>query len=266
MKTIIHYYEFDTKDGKQALEYNKLFNKLKAMGLKCLESIGVNCFEFYSKEIKPLDGQEIELETKQIFDNQWNTTKGLRVFDWSEPILDNRYYKIGMWLEQTEEMDVIRRNAYQCGYCGKVSDVSDVYCRKCLDNEHLTGDYLPLLLLVPAKDRWSAKRPDVIPEWLISAWKDAQDLGKISREEEHKSINRQRVAALVPEAEKKAAQLIADAKIEAKGKTWLLDRGLNILDNVIFYTHTQKFGFGWRTSMKDNPPDLTDFPFPYEMK
>ena len=266
MKTIIHYYEFDTEDGKQALEYNNLVNKLKAMGLKCLATMGVNRFEFYSKEIKPLDGQKIELETKHVFDNQWDTTNGLRVFDWSEPILDNRYYKIGMWLEQTEEMAVTRRNTYQCGYCGKVSDVSDGYCRKCLDNEFLTEDYLHLLHLVPAKDRWRAKRPDAIPEWLITAWKEAQDLGKISREEEHKSINRQRVAALVPEAEKKAAQLIANAKIEADGKTWLLDRGLNILDNVIFYTHAQEFGFGWRTSMKDNPPDLTDFPFPYELK
>ena len=266
MKTIIHYYEFDTKDDKQELEYNKLCNKLKAMKLTCFESIGVNRFTFYSKEIKPLDGQKIELDTEHIFDNQWDTTKGLRVFDWSEPILDNRYYKIGMWLEQTEEMAAIRRNTYQCGYCVKVSDVSDGYCRKCLDNEYLTEDYLHLLLLVPAKDRWSAKRPDVIPEWLIAAWKEAQGLGKIFREEEHKSINRQRVAALVPEAEKKALQLIADAKIEAEGKTWLLDHELNILNNVIFYTHTQKFCFGWRTGMKDNPPDLTGFPFPYELK
>jgi ribosomal protein L40E len=265
MKTILHYYGFDTSDRTQAEQYKVYRSNLLALGLKCFSSISPDHTRWY-KKIAGLDGHEITLETAHIFDNQWNIAEGLRVFDWSEAIYPNKRIKEGIWLEQTEEMRAIRRDTYQCGYCGKVSPKADKYCRKCLGSEYLREKELTLLLLVSARDRWRAKRPDVVPEWLVVAWKEAQGLGKISREKALLARKRKQVAALVPDAEKKAARLIANAKIEAEGKTWLLDHELNIIDNAIFYDHTQTWGFGWRDSLASNPPDLTGFPFPYEVE
>lgn len=50
---------------------------------------------------------------------------------------------------------------------------------------------------------------------------------------------------------------------------WLLDHGLP-LDNVIYYSHTDKFGFGWRSpvspEVKSKILDLmSEFPFNYEI-
>src|SRR6185295_4865296 len=109
MRTIIHAYYYDISKKKDMQEYTELTEKLKTLGLKLFDGISLNknVITYHKNIIAPLDGTEIELETKFLFNNQWNTAptvtseSGLRVFDWSEDIVPNRRLKIGMWLEQT---------------------------------------------------------------------------------------------------------------------------------------------------------------------
>lgn len=59
-------------------------------------------------------------------------------------------------------------------------------------------------------------------------------------------------------------------EIEKEGMLWLWDKGFS-LDNVIYYSHTGKFGFGWRSPLSDVVASklldiISEFPFPYEIK
>lgn len=94
-----------------------------------------------------------------------------------------------------------------------------------------------------------------------------------SYEERELAKLRQKVTNLVPDAEKKAKKLIDNAKIETEAFTWLLDHLYCDLDNVIYYTHTGRFCFGWRTPIKSNQVEygklcelLEEFPFDYDIK
>lgn len=127
MKTILHYYYLNLDDPMQREEYIKLKKSLVEMNLCLFDSISFGQSDWYKSKIKPLDGQEIELETKYLFNNQWNTAstltsdKGIRVFDWAEAIYPNKNIKEGQWLEQTEEMIKIRQDFTRCHWCGEIS-------------------------------------------------------------------------------------------------------------------------------------------------
>ena len=73
LETTLHYYYFDTKQPDQKQQYQELTEKLKGRGLKLFDSISPSHHDFYNYQIKPLDGQIITLETKYLFNNQWNT-------------------------------------------------------------------------------------------------------------------------------------------------------------------------------------------------
>jgi hypothetical protein len=50
-----------------------------------------------------------------------------------------------------------------------------------------------------------------------------------------------------------------------------MDHGYRDIDNVIYYTHTGKFGFGWRTPLDAAEVSalldiITEFPYLYEIK
>jgi hypothetical protein len=65
-----------------------------------------------------------------------------------------------------------------------------------------------------------------------------------------------------------AEKYIRNATAERDGKLWLWEKGLD-LDNVIYYSHTSKFSFGWRSPLdpilKSKLLDvLSEFPFEYE--
>jgi len=77
------------------------------------------------------------------------------------------------------------------------------------------------------------------------------------------------VADLVKEAKEKSEKLIDEAQLKTVAFTWLLDQGFTDFDNVIYYTHTAKFCFGWRNSIKDKEAlrtFLAGFPFDYEVE
>ena len=129
MKTVLHSYKFDIRNEAEYAEYNALHSMLRAAGLECFRALAQSPI---GKEInhRALDGKEVELETKHLFDNQWNSAPGTggsengwRLFDWCEPIYPNANLRTGYWLEQTDEMKAIRSNTAKCGYCGAMAPV-----------------------------------------------------------------------------------------------------------------------------------------------
>jgi hypothetical protein len=274
IKTKLHHYCFDLRIEEDKVKWEDLQGKLAPIHhlQHCSHAGGY----------QPITGnnstEEVELETKFLFDDQWNevgsdSKNGRRLFDWYlEYRLENKNIKQGHWLDQTQEMLDIRHQNKTCGYCGGMSIGQEVFCTKCLGSEYLEERYLPLLRL----RRFSSVRGETPPlteeekAWLIQQYEVAQGLGKEHRDLLAVSKLRKKVAALVPDAEVKARGLILEAYKKTEAFTWLLDHKFRDIGNVIYYSHTDKFCFGWSkpygadaSVLKES---LREFPFDFEVK
>jgi hypothetical protein len=244
---IVHTYWISDKNTD---EYRNMCKALEERGLKRFSAYGGNDCEHFKRHMVPLDGQTVELETKHLFDNQWNTAptatseNGLRVFDWSEPICENKKIAYGYWLEfDKEEVTTLRNTRHECGYCGNQVDHGGI-CDKCLDDEYLTINNLHLLRLMPVSLGLNAERPALTGQGfdeLVARFTDAQIHGQSERGRKRLSGMR---AKLVTERDK----AIANANAKHDGFMWLMDHGINI-DNFIYYDHTAMFGIGWRKKL-----------------
>lgn len=258
MTTKIHYYRFDIKNPTEKEEYNALRQFLIAQNLECFDAINHSV-----TNIKPLNGQDIELDTEYLFNNQWNTKPigdsktGLRVFDWTEVIYPNRNMKEGSYLEQTEEMRKIREETFKCGYCGAQYHLpTQIFCEMCLGGEHLKRVQLHMLTLNPI----SGPREDQQPtEELIQMYEQVQLVARKQRAEN-------RIKSKLEDLNKS----IENAKLELDAFTRIIDAGLDF-DNWIYYAHTKEFCFGWRDpSTPEERAEITakliNFPYKYTFK
>jgi len=246
MKTIINYYRFDISDITQNEEYLKLSTILINLGLKKFDSIAESHHRFYNDLIKPLNGQEIELETEFLFNNQWNTgktqtsEKGFRVFDWSEPIYPNRDIKEGMYLLQTPGMIEVRKNTCKCGYCGKQYYKPNFdFCTDCLGSEYLKVNDLFLLKLENVSFSGSRAKNTLLPENLILKYNEMQKTGRLLRLKKSQDYKL-----------KSIEQDILKSKKEFKAFKLLIDNNIDF-NNVIYYSHTDTFCFGWRNPVEN---------------
>jgi hypothetical protein len=276
IKTRIFTYYFNVNDEKQSAAWSALVDERKAAGAKMHESWGGKSSHFSFIDEKGLNGKEIELETDHLFDDQWNTgpvngsENGLRVFEFAmdAPINLPKHYKKGHYLEITEEMRAFKADWLKCGYCGhdKHKSAGLVFCPDCLDSVHLKPEDLHLLRLAPAGASFGVKRAELTEaekSELLPKYVHAQTIAKGSRAKAHAEKVRADVL-------KKAEQEIENATTERNGMIWLLDHGLNI-ENVIYYNHTQRFGFGWRQAVSKEVENaileqISEFPFLYEIK
>lgn len=274
LKTVVHNYRFDmtTKEGKA--DYKALCVSLKAKGLRVFDGIG----DYRNPKLAE---REIELETTCLFDNQWNTApiegvsdNGLRVFDWAEDCLFIDGHRTtntrkGYWLEQTTEMAEIRRNTHKCGYCGKQEPAAKgyVFCPHCLDSEYLTIEDLKkgatrMQPITHGLGGWSALTEGEAAN-LVPQYKEAQLHGSTER-------GKARIAKKRADIKTTYENALETAEAEYVGYTWLMDNGVNT-DNAIYYKHTKKFAFGWRTPITDPEMKaemeqiLKDFPYHYEI-
>lgn len=179
LKTKINYYSFDVSDERQNKEYKELCESLKNKGLKKFATIEING----SEELRAVEYffiEEIELDCTYLFSNQWNTipvkeNKGLSVFDWMEPIFENKRIKKGYWLEQTEEMTTIRLETFRCGYCGKqYHKPNKVFCEDCIGSQYLKRNDLKLLVLKQVLNETPIQHIEVVPEWIITKYEEIQ--------------------------------------------------------------------------------------------
>lgn len=279
MKTTLHRYYFDLDKPAEKEAYQALTAQLNVSHAGKF----FNVLADTKREFKASNTTEtVELDTSCLFENQWNEegAEGRRLFDWYEAIYynngrKNERIKGGHWLELTPEMEHARTHTLQCGYCGKYvreGEPRKWHCEKCIGSEHLKETEIGLLRLRPVADKdRSFDLTDEEKTELVPLYKVAQGLGQITRDQEKASRNRRRIAELIPEAEKKAAELIENARIETKAQTWLMDNGLNLLGNCIYYSHTKRFGFGWRTPLTAEEKSklldvISEFPFDYDLK
>lgn len=261
--TKLHTYHFYIDEPGQKEAYENL--KLKLLHNKRMHA--------WPYDAKMYTSGDIELETKCIFDNQWNssetspTNPNARVFDWrsdASPGL-NKSLRRGHYLEITQDMFKIRDETYKCGYCGAYYHLPEqTFCNKCLDSEYLETDNLPLLRLQRVSSE--KRRPKLTQselDYLMPIFVKQQTTGKDSRNA--KALRKQR-ENLVSDYKK----TIKNATAERDGFLWLMDNKVNI-NNCIYYKHTGIFTFGWRKSVAEEVKSalldiLSEFPFEYEIK
>ncbi len=279
METTLKSYYFDTRNPEEAAAYKTLCAQLAQTNGECFETWGGD--SHYNAAW--LEGVPVTLETKQLFGNQWNTApKGpagnRRVFNWAQDYpagnLTNRAIKRGHYLVVTDEMRAALHDNVKCRYCGHMEPAAlgHEFCPKCAGSEYLGEKDLKLTRMMRVDDNRSvpelteAEAAELLPRWRI-----AQGLGKENREALATSKRRQKIAGLVAAAEAKAAKGIEEAKTETAAYTWLMDNGFRDIENVIFYSHTGRFCFGWRQAITGAERDalvdlLVGFPFDYEIK
>lgn len=221
---------------------------------------------------QPLVTRDVELDTEYLLSDQWNTApcfdseNGYRIYEWAEVTYPNRSIRVGYFLSITPEMREMQRNRYQCGYCGKQEPAQKgyVFCPHCLGSVNLTQKDLYLTRMQSVLQPFDRKPlTDAELAHLLPLFKEAQLHGNTERDKAR--IAKQR-ASIARDYEKS----IAEATAKRDGFTWLLDHGLKI-DNVIYYPHTEKFCFGWRTPIDESFKSeilevISEFPFMYEMK
>ncbi len=273
IKTTLHAYEFNLHDPDQRAAYKDLCNKLRERGMRCTEFVSTDGHTHHRNHIKPLDGCEITLELRHVFDNQWNTAptetsdKGLRVFDWTQSYLPhNEKYKAGHYLDVTAEMQAIRDNTNACGYCGYQTRAQrgDVFCPQCLDSEYLKASDLHLTRMqAVSAGHKRAALSEAEREHLLPLYRQAQIHGTTERGKRRAADRRRRVI-------EKHAKTTENAENERDGFLWLLDNGINV-DNVIYYDHIGQFCFGWRKPVDDELRSellniISEFRWPYEIR
>jgi hypothetical protein len=274
MKTKIRTYSFDLNKVGDREPYHQLNARLSAevkAGKRghCLNTIATHDHEarVWGEGVKNAEASGVlTLETEHLFENQWNSAEAGRVFDWYEGInFNNRLLKFGHYLEITPEMEAVRHNTVACGYTGHQfpAEGAPVFnvTERGLASYGLKESELHMLRLLPIWPE-NQKRAPLTPEereYLLPLYVKAREkVNAAAREKQRAEV----------EAEYKRDS--ARAEMEYNGKIWLLDRGLS-LENVIFYNHTERFSFGWRTpygptaalSIADA---LQGFPFAYDIQ
>lgn len=215
--------------------------------------------------------REVNLETQHLFDDQWNSVEGLRLFNKVEFVWPNKSICEGYYLRQTPEMVAVLQGTAKCRYCGHQAPVGEKdFCDKCLGSAYLKESELHLLRMEPIElpeDRAGGdkKRRTVEPltegelEQLMPKYIAAQ-AGLKAKEE---AATRK---ALLRDFEKETS--IAETKY--KGTLWILDAGVSI-ENVIFYPHEMTFTFGWRNPLSEAVKEaitkkMEGFPYSYRFK
>lgn len=280
IKTTIHAYKFDVSKPADAKAYAELCAKMQAQGTKCFESWGGKESHYQPR----LDGRLLTLETSYVFDNQWNTgpvegvsDTGLRVFDWAQDYMPtgyNKKIKKGHYLDMTTEMVEVRQNRLKCGYCGKQYDKRDQptppeFCPACRGSQYLKPEDLKLTRIEPVVRPDRQKFAPLTAEesaWLMPLYQ-AEQAGKGS---ERAVKAREELGRKI---QKKYKEKVEEASAEYTGMQWLFEHGcsLRLMENCIYYSHTQVFTFGWREKLKVGADldwlmeNLSEFPGEYNI-
>lgn len=264
MQTILRTFHFDIREPADKLAWCELKAKLKE-GPPCHGPVFA---DVYSK-FKEYDGTTVDLETKHLFNHQWNMVQGsLRVFDFAlESLPHNRNIRRGHYLEQTAEMHEIRRNTHACPYCGKQEPAQKgyVFCPHCLNSDNLKLDDIlkgaTRMRPVDSEREWTPLSP-AERNHLLPLYTEAQ-----LRMSEDKS------AAFLKTVRERCRKKISRAYCERRGYERLIELGLGIfaMENVIYYNHTGRFGFGWRQPLSAIELStvldvISEFSFPYDIK
>ena len=135
--TTLHYYKFSIDNASEKAQYNAMVRVIrKNINGRFRSYSQITPKNGYStsdwlKNIKKFDGKIVTLELKYLFENQWNTKEGIRMFDWFEAAYPNKNLREGYYLEITNEIKDIRNNFSRCGYCGHYQSSKVIECVHC---------------------------------------------------------------------------------------------------------------------------------------
>ena len=256
MKIKVKKYYYNLSNEEEAKAYQELKDRMEARGTKLFDCISSG------EKSGQIEG-EFELEEKFIFNNQCNAGD-FRVFDWYGHIYPNRKIKDGHYIESGPGFDYLqnlRRTTKVCGYCGKQypkATEHQSWCEKCLGSQYLKEDELRLLKLKHIASNGS-RETELPPDWLVEKYHNMQREARTARLEAEKSRK-------LADCQKQ----IESAKIEYEGFKQIIEAGLSF-DNCIYYNHTGRFCFGWRTALTEAEKieigdKLKNFTFEYDMK
>lgn len=263
-------YRLNVSKPEEKAAYDALCQECEAQGSKLMRVYAME------KGYKLGPSRTVTLETKHLFGDQWNTAPdehselGFRVHNWYEEIVPNANIRIGHYLKITQEMRDVCAATFKCGYCGAEyygAHNEGAFCSKCLDSAYLQEKDLHLLRLLPVNILGSHKdsRAPLTEDeraWIMPLYVARQTTGTDSR-------NAQRLAKQRKDLLHDYEVTVTHEKTKRDGMLWLMDHGISI-DNVIYYSHTGRFGFGWRTPLSEQVASalldlLCEFPFDYDI-
>lgn len=211
--------------------------------------------------LKAIEGKTLEVDTKYLFSDQFNTL----------PIKGLSENGLRIMADSVDEViDDIRDNVGCCQFCeNRTPGIVSGFCDNCMDSPYLKEDELrkgaTRILPVGTKRRktnWIELTDEEFDK-LRPVYVKRQTTGKNSRNAERLRKIRER---LVSDCRDK----IKTARTNRDGMLWLIDHGIET-ENCIYYSHTNKFCFGWRQSLAESVKEelkarLVDFPYPVEFK
>jgi len=209
---------------------------------------GLKPFHSLSFQFGQIPEGVYEIDLSYIFSNQYNTietpnSKGFRIFEYCRVYKQNAddLTNIGYYIaEGIEEIREYQKRLKKCNYCGKQYLDSDLeFCEACRTSEYLEEKQYHLLRLTNICDEYS-KEP--LPVHIISDIKTKQIKANLQRENK-----RQKQALIDLQNEIKEKQLEFDVRKS------LFENGFSSkeVDNLIYYSHTKQFCFGWREKVQD---------------
>jgi DNA-directed RNA polymerase subunit RPC12/RpoP len=242
IKLKFEHYNIDISNEEGKRLYANLIVKIKSLGHdRPFDSL-------YQSEEFAKYPKEATVETDFLFENQFNTKEGQRLFDWREPTVYNGNVRsrrrFGYYIsEGLELLNEVRRTQYACGYCGKRYDMSkgttQEFCDACLSSEYLTKERLELLYLVPViyNDKKAHEIRKKSAKTVPFSWSEIEKKQEIARRERLKREAARKLERL------KAERALKDYEISVQ--IALLENGIEI-DNLIYYSHTGSWCLGWR--------------------
>ena len=256
--TKVHFYYCDIDKPEEAATYEEMMREIKAIGYKPhTVNTEINRVKWDDVQVETVKRTEVVfLETKFIFDNQWNgsseSLKDYRFFDWLVYEFPNKKIKAGYWIEPTYETADIR-GQFQCRYCGHINgyDKGDGFHHKCLSSPYLKQSELYLPTFARIHSKWN-KDPD---------WSEIDIPDEIKKEylEKQKEMRRNEFQKQYADFVKSTKKKIADKEKELKVWEFLSDHDFLDFKNLIYYSHSETFCFGWReTYSKEEGSALRD--------
>jgi hypothetical protein len=278
IETVIHFYSFDKEDRDESEQWEALKTSLKptnhhhcSHGLKDYESCRMPM-----PGVRKLTANTglARISTEHVYNDQWNTvpfedepegTRGYRVFDWYERYLCKQpgsgrqgpMGREGHWLELNEDLLNLRRNIFECGYCGykeyypegRLPEDHNGFCGDCLTSPYLAEKHYHLTRMVSlfSKPWYNSRR---------GAWPERAELTPAEMEQMKKWVFQAYSNPVVRDPEKRAKDLAKDLEkaqtllhreqLHVAGIQWLQEHAELPIDNLIYYNHTGMFTFGWQ--------------------
>jgi len=267
LETTLHTYSYDLRNEDEREAYNTLAARLNVENGRCFEV-------WDDKKSKDPTPGKTTLELESIFNNQWNTPTH-RVFNWFQAARHSGVMRVyGHYLDITADMREVIARTHTCGWCGQQywdsangddAPTVPVYCTACVGGAYLTEDKLHMLEVLPVntiKDKRALSAGDLAE--LTTLW-EAEQISATNERDNKRQAQRRK------DIEKRYTSSLAQAEERHTVELWLLNHGIQD-DNVIFYTHTDTWCFGWRTPLGVEEYKLllkrlgSEMPFNYEIK